>query len=679
MTASAYDEENYVVGTDGYRIPIPITYNPASVESYISDEVSGLSAPSDIFITKDDRIFLTDAGKNRVISMNTDYSDVKIFSSFSGETLNNPSGIYVYDNGDMLIADTDNARVLHTDKDGNLIKIYVQPTSDLYDTTYEFKPLKVYVNVTNQIYIINKEDYHGFIVIDETNEFKGYVAPTRVKYSLINKLVQMFASETQKEALGQEKPPAHTNLVIDDENTIYSTTARAESAQLERFSPVGVNIYPNKDFFGEKRGDYVLQYYGKTFTEPEFTDVTVNDAGIVSILDSVTGRIYQYDSEGNMLTVFGGTGRWVGRFSSATGIAQDSKGNIYVIDNVQSTIHRFEPTEFTSTIHYALGLYYDGKYDEAVEYWERVLELNPNYPMAHIGMGNAYVRNDEYELAMEEFVLADYKSGYSDAFDKYELEFVRQWFGLVLIAVIVIVVLAILFIGYLRRRYKQTYERDSRIKWFNNKGRLKILLGTLFDSNEGYREIRRHRTDYDIVVPVIIYVLIIVAKVISLFVTHYPFRSAEIYEINLSTELLVMLVPLFTWVIGNYMVTTIRGGEVKMREVFSASAYCMLPYVIVTIPLSLLTNIMSLSSSSIYTGVNTLMWIWIGVMFFVSTMSMNSYGFIETIKIVLITLFACLFMWIVLILIFMLGEQVVDFFAGIFDNYKMYFALQGGN
>lgn len=678
MTVTAYDEEDYVLDTDGGRIPIPITYNPVSVENYIDDTVGGLSNPTDIFITKDDRIYIVDAGKNRIVSMNTDYSDVKVIDSFSGQSLNNPNGIYVYDNGDMLIADSDNARILKTDANGNIKKTFVQPESELYDTTYEFRPMKVYVNMTNQIYIINDEDYHGFIVIDETNEFKGYVAPTKVKYSLINQLVSMFASESQKEALGQDMPPAHTNLVIDDENTIYATTARADTAQLERFSTVGTSIFPYTGFFGEQRGDYVLQYYGKTFTEPEFTDVTVNDAGIVTILDSVTGRIYQYDSEGNMLTAFGGTGRWVGRFSGASGIAQDSAGNMYVIDGVQSTIHRLEPTEFTKTIHDALALYYDGLYEEAVVYWEKVLSINANYPMAHIGMGNAYMRNDEFELAMEEFTLADYKEGYSNAFDEWELEVVRQWFGLVLVCVIAIVVVIALFIGYLRRRYKQTYERSSRFKWFNKSERLRILLGTLFDPNEGYREIRRHRTDYDIVVPLILYALMIVAKIISLFVTHYPFRSSEVYEINLSTELLVMLVPLLTWVVANYMVTTIRGGEVKMREVFSASAYCMLPYTIVTIPLAIFTNIMSLSTAGLYNGINMLMWAWIVIMFFVSTMSMNSYGFIETIKIVLITLFACVFMWVVLILIFMLGEQVVEFFAGIFDNYKMYFAL-GGN
>lgn len=684
MQASAYDEQDYVLDYEGYRLFIPVTYNAESAEKYINEEAGQLSSPTDIFITKSNRMYIVDGGNNRIVSMNVDGSDVKTFSNFSGETLANPNGIYVYeDSGDMLIADTDNGRLILADKDGNLKKIYTQPTSPLYDTDYPFRPLKVAVNLIGQIFVINTDDYHGFIVLDENNELKGYMAPTKVPFNLVYKLASLVATEEQLDRMEQPMPPVHTNFFIDDENYIYTTTAQgATSGQLKVFSPVGKNIYPFTGFFGEKRTDYVLNHYDQNANaaEQSFTDVAVsNNGGIVNILDAVTGRIYQYDSEGNNLMVFGGTGVWKGRFRGASGMAVDSEGNIYVIDKTQSALHKFVPTEFTKTIHTALDLYYKGQYDQAVEYWEKVLDMNPNYPMAHIGMGNAYLRGDDYEAAIEEFRLADYKQGYSDAFDENQLQTVRENFALVMFAIIAIVVVVALLVMYLHKRYKQTYERQSRIKWFNNKGRLQILLGCIFDPNEGFRNIRRHRQDYDIVIPLILYLLTFVTKCVTLFVTHYPFRSVDIARVNLAQETLMLFLPLLTWVVGNYMVTTIRSGEVKMREVFSASAYCMLPYIIVGIPLACLTNIMSLNSAGIYNGVTTLMWVWVGILFFASTMSMNSYKFFETVGIIIITLFACVFMWVVFAMIFMLGNEVVSFFTGIFENWKVYFSMQGGN
>ncbi len=679
LSVSAYDEGDYVVGTGNQRIPIPITYNPVSVDSYLGDVIGELSTPSDIFITKDDRIYIVDSGQNRIVSMDSNYENCKVVNIFhnadgSTYTLNNPQGLYVYDNGDLLIADTDNGKIVHSDADGNIIKTYVQPDSDLYDSTYPFKPIKVYVNLTDQIYVLNKEDYHGFIVLDIDNDFKGYIATTKVDYSFTLKILRLVATEEQLDLIGQVNPPVHTNFFIDDENSIYTVTANTEKAQMERFSVVGASIYPFTGEFGENRSDYVLQYYGKTFTDQEFQDVTADEAGTVTMIDAVTGRIYQYDSEGNMLTCFGGTGKWVGNFTGATGMAQDSQGNLYVIDGVQNTIHKLEPTAFINAVHTALGYYYNGNYSTAAEYWDEVLDLCPSYPMAHIGKGNALLKNKQYTEAMAEFKKADYKAGYSSAFDKHELEIVRQYFGIVLVVVIVVILAVVLLVAYLRRRYRQTYERQSRFRIWNNKGRLRILLGTLFDPNEGYREIRRNRSEFDPWTPLVIYLLVIVAKVMTLFVTHYPFRKAEVYNINLASELLVIFIPLLTWVIANYMVTTIRSGEVKMKEVFAASAYCMLPYVIVSIPLSLVSNIMSTSNAGLYNALVALMWIWVGLMFFVSTMSMNSYGFLETVGIIFITLFACVFMWMVLLLIFMLGEQVYDFFADIVSSWKIYFA-----
>lgn len=679
MTASAYDEANYVILKDSYEmIPIPVTHNPVSADKYFGETVGQLNAPRDIFITDDDRIYIVDGGNNRVISMNSDYSDAKYYDNFSGETLKNPNGIYVYANGDMLITDTDNGRIIKADKDGKLIRIYTQPTSEIYDKKYPFKPLKVNVNVIGQIYVINNDDYHGFVVLEENNELKGYVAPTKLSFSLKSWIINNWASEEQKAQLTYEKPPVHTNAVFDKENSLYVTTARAETAQLKKFSTVGVNTYPNTGFFGDFYGDETLFYYDKEWTEPYFTDVSVNDKDIVTILDNASGHIYQYDQEGNMLMAFAGTGTWTGKFTDAVGLDQDSKGNLYVIDAKQSVLHKFEATNFTKTVHKALELYYAGNYDGAVEYWEQVLDMNPNYPMAHIGMGNAYLKNDEYQLAMEEFRQADERGGYSNAFDENQLESIRENFAVVLFAIIAIVVAVVLIIRYLMRRYTKTYERESRIKWFNRKGRLQILLGVLFDPTEGFRNIRRHRKDYDVVIPVIIYVLVFAARLTSLVVKHYPFKGSEIYGINIAKEAIYLFLPLFSWIIGNYLVTTIRAGEVKIKEVFSATAYSMLPYIIVTVPLSFATNIMSLSSQGLYSGINTLMWIWIGILFFVSTMSMNSYRFVETIKAILLALFACVFMWVIFAMIFMLGQQVFDFFGGIANNYKVYFSLQGG-
>ena len=108
---------------------------------------------------------------------------------------------------------------------------------------------------------------------------------------------------------------------------------------------------------------------------------------------------------------------------------------------------------------------------------------------------------------------------------------------------------------------------------------------------------------------------------------------------------------------------------------FSASAYSMIPYILITVPLALFSNVLSLSSLSLYNGINNIMWIWIFILFFVNVMSMNSYSFTETVKVALITLLSIVFIWIILGLLFMLGEELVDFLKDVWGSYRMYFQM----
>lgn len=70
-------------------------------------------------------------------------------------------------------------------------------------------------------------------------------------------------------------------------------------------------------------------------TAPNYVDIAVNDEGIVSVLEQKSGKVYQYDQEGNMLAAFGGTGNKQGKFVLPVSLAQNSAGEVFVLD--QST------------------------------------------------------------------------------------------------------------------------------------------------------------------------------------------------------------------------------------------------------------------------------------------------------------------------------------------------------
>ena len=434
----AEPENNWSYDADGDRVAMPIAYSAEKTVDYFGEGVGSLSNAQDLFY-KNGKLYVADSKNNRVLVLNMDMECELVIH---GDSLlfNNPQGVFASENGDIYVADTNNGRIVHFDSSGNPLQAYSQPYSELYDVSYVFKPVKLCINSVGQFFIINFEDYHGFIVMDKTGEFKGYVAPTKVESSLLDKLVEFLATEEQKEQLEQKLPPVHTNCFMDGSGAVYVTTSRTTVEQLQKFLSYGSNIFPYTGSFGTG------------LDNSQITDVSVSKDGIITLLESDSGLIYQYDPNGTMICSFGGAGNWKGTFMSASSICEDEDGNFYVLDAGTDTITVWKPTSFIRKVHSALGLLNEGQYSESMILWEDVLKIDRNYFVARVGMGKAYMRLKEYDKAIEQYKIADYKAGYSDAYAQLRRKFFREHFGLVVAAVLLLFV-GIYELVHLTRRY----------------------------------------------------------------------------------------------------------------------------------------------------------------------------------------------------------------------------------
>ena len=130
------------------------------------------------------------------------------------------------------------------------------------------------------------------------------------------------------------------------------------------------------------------------------------------------GRIFTYDTDGNLLYLFGGIGNRLGNFRDP--VALDViDNNFVVLDFNMSQITVFEPTEYGRLVREAVELHLTGKYDESAAKWEQVLKFNANCELAYIGMGKALLRKDDFRQAMKYFRLGNKRDYYSKAFDLY--------------------------------------------------------------------------------------------------------------------------------------------------------------------------------------------------------------------------------------------------------------------
>lgn len=452
---AAVVDQDYILDESNRKISIPLTYEHDNTIGYLGEEVQGFSEAQDLFLDEEQQLYIADTGNNRIVKLDTEGKVLGVFTGPEDKPLKEPHGIFVDEDGDMFIADTGNERIVHLAKDGKFVEEFVQPDSSLYDKSYGFLPIKIYIDAIGYMYIINKDDHHGLIIIDAFNRFRGYMAPARLGFSLKAELIRAFASKEQKDIIAKRLPPAHSNFVMHDDGMIYTTTIRVDNQQIRKLTSLGNNIYDEQGLFGE------MQIIEKKQKQPKFMDLTVNDKGIITAIEELSGQIYQYGPEGNLLTVFGGKGNWKGKFLSPSSIVEDDNGRIYVLDSNNNNIQVFKPTEFIKTVHVALDLYYQGKYQEAVEPWEKVLKVGPNYNVAHMGIGKALLKQENYNESMSEYQEGEDKKGYSNAFGELRHEIFKKYFGWIVLASTILLVILIKIIQVLKRRSDKSFENTK--------------------------------------------------------------------------------------------------------------------------------------------------------------------------------------------------------------------------
>ena len=647
----------YVI-EDNEEIPIPSAYEVKDVFQYMGDKYGNLNSPDDIFIAPDDSIYVADTGNNRILKLSATGEPLFQYTASDANGLNGPRGVFVMNNGGLLVADTNNQRILHMTAAGEFVEEFKKPDSDLLGDSVTFDPSKVYLSLSGYIYVIKSQQ---FLTMDTNNIFRGFVGSNEVPFSIKNTLIRIFATAEQKKNITKVQPAAYSNFLITNDGQIYAT-GLGKNDQIKIINSVGKNIYPT-GFYGE--------YYVNELNEinqPNFVDLAVDDQGIISALDGTTGKIYQYDAEGNQLCVFGGLGDTRGYFSLPTSVAVDSQGNLYVLDKANNNIQVFAPTSFISHVHTAIYYYLNGDYNNARIAWENVLKTDTNYPLALKGIGKAEWKSGNYLKSMEQLRKANDVNLYSQSFDEYIHDIFRDYFTpIVLIGLVLI--LAIIVITIKVHAYAHTYSLQiyKIPKFFS----AKLVLLTLFYPIDAFSGIKRDRKRVKYGTVVLLLLGVAVARTVWIYIEHFPLASVLPQDANFFLEMAVLLVPWVTWTISIYGITTILGGEMKLTEIITVNAYCMIPYILFSIPLAALSNIMSASEAGLYNTLKILIFIWVILLMIFAIKEMNSYTLGQTIGNSLLGIIGMLLIWCVCLLLATLTIQFFCFVESILREIRV--------
>lgn len=637
-----------------------------SPKPYVFDrsyEFLGLSGPQDLFYDGT-YLWVADTGNHRILKLtiygdqlmevrNLQGGDDAELNSTGGRRFSVPEGIFVNDQGEIFVADTGNKRVVKLNPDGTVNRVFPQPSSVLLGSDFDYRPTKVVQDQRDYLYVVNRSDYRGIVLLDREGGFRGFFAPNKVGFSLRRVLIRLFATEAQREKLSKELPAPHSNIVISPNGYIYTSTMYDQKNQIKKLTGVGTDVM-NREAVGDMNYGFPINRANRSIL-PSFVDLTVNEKGIISAIDAANGIIYQYDDDRNLLTMFGGKGEENGKFGYPTSIVTDQEGNLYILDKDRNNIQVFRPTYFATLVHEASELYVDGRYAEAEQPWREALRLNTNYNLGHSGIGKAFERIGRWEEALVEYRFGQDRDGYSYVFGKLRHEWIRDNFvlavGLVVLAVVIISLFVRFFSGLLRKPYEESGPITQT---------LQNMWTVMCHPWDGFWQLKRENRG-SLPIALILVFLAVAIRISDILWTSYQIANIDPRDASFLMEVARMLLPWFLFCVASYGVTAIFEGEGFFRDIVIATGYALGPYIFTKPLMIALSHILTRSEASYLLSVDLAVMVWIAVLIFIHIQVTHNFSLSKSFGTVGLTLFGMVCVVAAVMLTYTLTDQIVMF------------------
>ena len=651
--------QGYIYDSYDKSNPAPVGYEP---EKVVNQNVLGLSSIGrlyDMDFDKEGNLYVLDSDNSSiyVLDVNLQLKSTLTLNQ-DGEPVNfsKAQGIYIHKTGDeklIYIADTEQGRILVSDKDGNVVNVFTRPETSLIPESTEFRPTKVVVSDEETVYILCQHVYSGVLMLNQYGEFLGFCGSNKIEMTatvLFNYMWKKLLSEDLKTSQSRYVPVEYSGLDIDEEGYLLacSVSGTDKTESIRRLNAKGNNIFPLETVFGDLETSEV----GENVVSTTFTDVTSIGEGVFAALDLALGRVFVYDTEGSFLLSFGTLGNQVGTFKTPVAIASYSD-YVYVLDQATNTITMFTVNDYGKTVLDASRSYLKGLYNESIDLWESVLVQNGAFETAYVSIGRSLINLEDYKGAMKYFKLGQSRVDYSRAFQEYRTRLISEWFDVIFIAIIVIAVGLFIFFKF-RKKKKIGYDYEVPDGYFRR------LMLSLAHPVRGMMAFVNNTKGSFWIAPFVA-ALWFFEKVFTYQMRGFIFNVNDPAKMDIRL-LFIGSVGLFVlFILSNWLICTMFSLSGKLSQIATVTSLAILPYIVSSILNTILSNFLTDEEGMFMTIITVLAIAWGVMILFIGLSKIHEANIVLTLVLVLATLLGIFVIVFLVLVFFSLWQQFIDF------------------
>ena len=161
-------------------------------------------------------------------------------------------------------------------------------------------------------------------------------------------------------------------------------------------------------------------------------------------------------------------------------------------------------------------------------------------------------------------------------------------------------------------------------------------------------------------------VLFLLTRVIKLMCTSFQFISAPLQYINVFEQMGSLLLPFLILCLANWAMTTLFDGKGRFKDIYMAMCYALVPYVMIQLPMVLVSNVLTFEEASFYSVLLSISVIWCVFLAFVGLMEVHDYGPGKTFIFLIVTILGASVIIFLILVFFSLLSDAAAYFVSMY-------------
>nr|AHF25664.1 NHL repeat containing protein [uncultured bacterium Contigcl_30] len=168
--------------------------------------------------------------------------------------------------------------------------------------------------------------------------------------------------------------------------------------------------------------------------------------------------------------------------------------------------------------------------------------------------------------------------------------------------------------------------------------------------------------------------LFLLTRVLKLMLTSFQFISAPVQHLNIVEEALSLLLPFLVLCLANWAMTTLFEGKGRFKDIYMAMCYALIPYPLLQLPMTLISNCLTFEEGSFYSVLMSLAVIWCVFLVFIGLMEVHDYGPGKTFIFMIVTVVGALVIIFLVLVFFSLLSDALAYFISMYREivYRLY-------